>query len=208
MNRYLRYAISLAKSPKSLVSFVNGFVRGCFYIVKFRLLRRRVIIKFPFLAHTRVEISGPGKVFIDRFCSVWINSFEHLSILTLTPDAEVLIGRNCTLGGLTIRCIGKISIGNNVLTAANLIQDVPVIVNKEQSNQGGRTEGIIVGNNVWLGGQAVLLEGAYIGDGSVVGVGGLVYMGKVDEESLVLGSPVGRPLSIPKIQRFSKKLNA
>jgi len=203
--RYLRFLGNLVRSPRALFSLIKGVLWGLFYICWFRVTGRYTVIRFPFICHARVEISGPGKVFIDRGCSVWMNTFEHLVIKTLSPEAEVRIGKNCTLGGLTIRCRGKVSIGDNVLTAANLIQDVMIVshaVSSSPEEKQASALPIKIGNNVWLGGQSLVLAGSCIGEGSVIGVNGLVRHTDVKESCLVSGNPAMRPVPIDKIVRF------
>ena len=51
------------------------------------------------------------------------------------------------------------------------------------------TAPIHIGNRVWIGSQGLVLKGAHIGDGAVVGAGSVVS-GKVEKETLVAGNPV------------------
>ena len=203
--RYLRIIVKLVRNPRAMFSLSTAVFRGLFYICLFRIIQRNTRIKFPFICHAKVEISGPGKVFIDRGCSVWMNTFEHLVIKTLSPEAEVKIGKNCTLGGLTIRCRGKIFIGENVLTAANLIQDVMIVSRAPFPSTENNTESALsirIGNNVWLGGQSLVLAGSSLGDGSVAGVNGLIYHTAVKDNCLVAGNPAMRPVPIDKIAKL------
>jgi acetyltransferase-like isoleucine patch superfamily enzyme len=205
IGRYFRLLWKLTQSPRAFFSLIKAVLLGFFYIGWFRITQRNAVIKFPFLCHAKVEISGPGKVFIDRGCSVWMNTFEQLVIQTLSPEAEVRIGKNCTLGGLTIRCRGKVFIGDNVLTAANLIQDVMIVSRAPSSSTEDYPESassIRIGNNVWLGGQSLVLAGSSLGDGSVVGVNGLIYHTAVKDNCLVAGNPAMRPVPIDKVVKL------
>lgn len=202
LERYLRLLGKLVRSPRTLFPLINSVSRGLFYICWFRVTGRNTIIKFPFICRTRVEISGPGKVFIDRECSVCMNAFEHMVIKTLSPEAEVRIGKNCTLGGLTIRCRGKVTIGDNVLTAANLIQDVMIASSCTSTSLGDKQKfvsPIKIGNDVWLCGQSLVLAGSSIGDGAVIGVNGLLLHTAAKDSCLASGNPVMRPVPIDKI---------
>lgn len=199
MGKYFRYLAKTITSPASAYSLFKALVRGTWYILFFRICRRKVSIRFPFLAYAKVSIGGPGKVFINSGCTVWMNSFEHLVITTLSPEAEVTIGKSCTLGGLTIRCSGKVILGNNILTAANLIQDVLITSPSPASKI---TSTIIIGNDVWLGGQSLILADSSIGKGAVIGVNGLLHHAVVKEDCLAGGNPVMRPVSIKRITRL------
>lgn len=206
--KYLQLLKKLVRSPRSLFSLIKCVLWGLFYIILYRLTRRNTIIKFPFFCHAKVEISGPGKVFIDRGCSVWINVFDHLVIHTLSTKAEVKIGKNCTLGGLTIRCRGKVTMGDNVLTAANLIQDVVIASHAPSFSTENNQEfalSIWIGNNVWLGGQSFVLAGSSIGNGSVIGTNGLIHDAIVKDSCLLAGNPAIRPVPIDKIIKLQER---
>jgi acetyltransferase-like isoleucine patch superfamily enzyme len=196
-----KWVFKQLSSPKAFYRISLAVVKGTLYIAWTRLFRNNVIIRFPFLCYTKVQIFGPGKVFIDRGCSVWPNTFEHLVIHTLSPEAEVHIGKKCSLAGLTIRCFGKVDIGDNVLTAANLIQDVP-IASAEFCTSITKTihpTAILIGNNTWLGGLALVLTDSKIKDGSVLGMNALSFKSIVGEGCLATGNPVMRPIIISKL---------
>jgi len=82
-----------------------------------------VKIGFPFFAYYRVRIYGPGRVKIGKYCSVFPNVFRGLTIITLSPHSHVIVGDECDLGGMTIRCKKRIEIGSKTLGASSLIQD-------------------------------------------------------------------------------------
>lgn len=50
-------------------------------------------------------------------------------------------------------------------------------------------EPVIVGNNVWIGGSAVLLPGVTIGDNVVVGAGSVVTKGTYPSNVVIAGNP-------------------
>jgi acetyltransferase-like isoleucine patch superfamily enzyme len=61
------------------------------------------------------------------------------------------------------------------------LADVPFLF------QGSTTRGITLGNNVWLGAGAIILDGSSIGHNVVIGAGAVVA-GHVPENSIVIGS--------------------
>jgi len=197
----IKVLLKLIFSPKAFYRLCIALMRGTLYIVWIRLFRKNIKIRFPFFCYSKVEISGNGKVFIDRGCAVWTNSFDHLVISTLSPEAEVNIGKRCTLGGLTIRCLGKVRIGDNVLTAATLIQDVPIVCAKfcTSSTKKMQKSQISIGNDTWLGAQSVVLAESGIGNGSVLGLNALLFKLIVEEGCLAVGNPAMRPIPIRKL---------
>lgn len=133
----------------------KAFFKGCYHIVYYRLLRRNVRIRFPFKAFAPVKICGPGSVFIDKNCSVHYNVFKGLRIVTFSPHAKVVIGRGCSLGGLTVRCHGTMEIGEESMFANSLVQDslfmeVEKIRSIIKDNRLRSSNPISIGKNVWL----------------------------------------------------------
>ncbi len=52
----------------------------------------------------------------------------------------------------------------------------------------GRTAPVIIGNNVWIGGGAVILPGVTIGDNVVIGAGSVVTR-DIPSDSVAVGNP-------------------
>ena len=104
---------------------------------------------------------------------------------------DVIIGDH-TRVGLHNTIIGPVTIGSHV----NLAQGITVTAlnhNFEESNkrideQGVTTKPVIIGNDIWIGANAVILPGVSIGDHSVVAAGAVVTK-DVPPHSLVAGVP-------------------
>jgi acetyltransferase-like isoleucine patch superfamily enzyme len=190
------------------LGFIVGvaLLKGCFYIVKYNLFYKNVKIKFPLRAYAQVKIIGSGSVFIDKGCSVYINVFQGLTIVTLSDDAKVFIGKGCALGGVTIRCHHKVVIGDRTMTAYSLVQDTFFLnsdkVKSYNINKVLTKESIAVGENVWLGGQSIILGGCTIGKDSVLSLGSLCYHNKIGDYCFANYSPVRRALPIDKLLKL------
>ena len=195
----------IREDPRSLYRFVEAFVKGMAYVVFFRLFRRNVRIKLPFLVFCKkITISGPGSVFIDSRCCIFTNSFDRLTIITLSPRAHVKIGKRCDLGGVTIRCHKRVELGDCVLAASCLLQDSPFL--SGQFNRRSTTEmdrslssEILIGKSVWLAGQTIVLQGSTIGEGSVLSQGSVCFNFIVPRNHLAVGNPVRRSVSLDVI---------
>lgn len=108
---------------------------------------------------------------------------------------DVIIGRSTYINsGVVIYSGNGVRIGNNVLVAANCTfapvnhefrQRTRLIV--EQRFQPSRG-GIRVEDDVWIGANSVILDGAYIRKGSVIGAGSIVR-GELPEYSICTGTP-------------------
>lgn len=204
-----KLAERLRNDPKSLYFYTKAFIKGLFYAVFYRLFRKNVTIKLPFLVHYKVRICGPGSVFIDKGCSVFPNVFDGLSITTFSADAQVSIGKGCNLGGITIRCHKKIVIDDHAMFANCLIQDtlfsmadpVDLKIHKQNSLP---SLGIHIGKRVWLAGQTIVLRGSDIADESVLAVGSICFDCQIPKGHLAIGNPTFRSVSVEKIAKIVK----
>lgn len=201
-DRFTRFAGLLREGPAFGFRYALAFVRGTVYAIYFRLRRRDVRIALPFFAFERVSIRGPGRVRIGPHAFVLPSVFRGLSIVTLSPGAEVVIGGRCALGGLVIRCRGRVALGERVMTAAALVQDVHFLDHDAAVPAGPPTRAsapTVLGANVWLGLGSIVLGGTRLGDDVVVAAGGLCSGIEVDDYAIVSGSPALRALPIPRI---------
>lgn len=110
-----------------------------------------------------------------------LNMHSPCKILIDRLGAEVYIGSNTRIHGSCIHAYNKIVIGKNCLIAANCqIFDgnghslsFPDTANRV--NTIGESRAIIIGDNVWLGTNVVVLPGVTIGNGSVISANSLVH---------------------------------
>ena len=114
----------------------------------------------------------------------------------LRQGYNIEIGENCLINHNNVlqagKVDGKIIIGNHVHTGANVMiiafnhafdtRDIPTI------NQDYYDADIIVGDDVWIGGGAIILAGVTIGKGSIIAAGAVV-VSDVPEYSIVGGVP-------------------
>jgi acetyltransferase-like isoleucine patch superfamily enzyme len=123
----------------------------------------------------------------------WLGDYSVIESFCCINNAvgDVIIGDH-TRVGLHNTIIGPVTIGSHV----NLAQGITVTAlnhNFEESSkrideQGVTTKPVIIGNDIWIGANAVLLPGVTIGDHSVVAAGAVVTK-DVPPHSLVAGVP-------------------
>ena len=123
----------------------------------------------------------------------WLGDYSVIESFCCINNAvgDVIIGDH-TRVGLHNTIIGPVIIGSHV----NLAQGITVTAlnhNFEESSkrideQGVTTKPVIIGNDIWIGANAVILPGVSIGDHSVVAAGAVVTK-DVPPHSLVAGVP-------------------
>ena len=104
---------------------------------------------------------------------------------------DVIIGDHTRIG-LHNTIIGPVSVGNNV----NLAQGITVTAlnhnfgdaTKRIDEQGVSTKPVVIGNDVWIGANVVVLPGVTIGSHCVVAAGAVVTK-DVPDHTLVAGVP-------------------
>lgn len=113
-------------------------------------------------------------------------------------SGEVVIGADCAINSGTVMYTGNgIRIGDAVLIAANCtlaptnheFGDVSKRI-RDQGFQPSRG-GIVIEDDVWLGANTVVLDGAVIGKGCVVAAGSVVR-GALEPYSIYAGAPAKR----------------
>lgn len=127
---------------------------------------------------------------------VRIDSFVKIKPAGGTGD--VTIGRNSYINSGTVIYTGNgLIVGEGVLIAANCTlapvnheyrsRTLTIIEQRFMPSRGG----IVIEDDVWVGANCVILDGARLRRGCVVGAGSLV-LGEIEEYSINIGNPVKR----------------
>lgn len=119
------------------------------------------------------------------------------SNITIEPDFYCDYGYKIEIGdnfyanhNLVILDPAKVSIGDNVFIGPNVgIYTAAHPIQAEIRNKGLEyAKSIVIGNNVWIGGNSVILPGVEIGDNCVIGAGSIVTK-NIEKNSLAVGNP-------------------
>ena len=144
----------------------------------------------------------------ERPCGVRIGHDSGIYIGTyfeLGPRGEVDIGNFCTVAGPIISTNSRVEIGDYALISFHVvIADSFAAVPPTSEAEGARggsvgapptagTPGtpptaVVIGENAWIGARAVLLAGARIGEGAIVGAASVVDF-DVPPYAVVAGTP-------------------
>ena len=121
----------------------------------------------------------PGGITIGDNTMVMHGAILHVYNFRDLPHAFIRIGRDCLISELNVlRGQGGITIGNRVYTGP-LVQLLAVNhvcrdPNRPIIEQGITAQGIVVEDDVWLGGGAIITDGVRVGRGAVVAAGAVV----------------------------------
>ncbi|WP_165905081.1 acyltransferase [Parashewanella curva] len=138
-----------------------------------------------FIAPEANLFAEPGrKISIGDKCMIAADSFIHGPI---TLGNEVAINHGCSIdGGKEGITIGnKTRIANNVTIYAfnhGMSPDSPIY------QQAVTSKGVVIGDDVWIGAQAGIVDGVTIGNHAVVGMGAVVTK-DVPNYAIVAGNP-------------------
>lgn len=158
--------------------YVRSIICLLFTNIKFLYLK---MIHFSDFKYSLKSICSPfseveirnGKLRIGS--SFKMRSNTHVRV---RKDAELIIGDNVSLNyGDMIVCHEKIAIGDNVQIAPNVMiydHDHDFRAKNGLKHMAYKSSPIIIGNNVWIGANTVILRGTIIEDNCVIGAGSVV----------------------------------
>ena len=161
-------------------------------------LKSRGAVKFEgrsrIFAGVTIEPGKGGSVRIGPHCDL------RQGAMILCFGGHVSLGRKVSLNPYSIIYgHGGVNIGNDVRIAAHVVivafnhgfadRDTPI---KKQANT---TKGICIGNDVWIGAGAKILDGTRIADGCVIGANAVL-----SGNTVPFGIYVGVPAKLVKIR--------
>ncbi len=110
---------------------------------------------------------------------------------------KIIIGDHCGFTSTVISSRSKVEIGNRVTIGANvrifdhdfhsLDHEDRRVTSKDAA--GCRRDPVKIGNDVFIGTNAIILRGVTIGDRSIIGAGAVVRMPDIPPDSIVTGNP-------------------
>lgn len=176
---------------KQTIYLIFEFLRKPFY--KLYLFRRNIeskklkIMGKPIIINRgNIEIGKNTKLISSS--KFYGASLDKVSLYTINNNSKIKIGENCILHGTSVRSNLSIEIGDNCILASHikLIDHDHDIKNRK--SKGYISKEIKIGNNVWIGYNALVLKGVTIGDNSVIGAGSVVTK-DIPENCIAAGNP-------------------
>lgn len=140
------------------------------YLYKFINLKRIKFCGIPkFSVGVKFCIKKNSKIYIGKSCRIRRNSSFYCY-----DGGKIKIGNNTFINeGCIISSRKKITIGNNCNLGNNIsIYDNDHDYKNDLNNY--VTQEIVIGNNVWIGANCIILQGVTIGDNCVIAAGSVV----------------------------------
>ena len=189
----------------NLAGSLGYLFRKKFYPGLFKQVGKSVIFGKGLVLRHPGRIALGDRVAIDDYClldaggdtagmTVGEGSIISRNCVIQCKTAAITIGRSADIGcNAILTANDSISIGDNVLIAGNCYIgggryrtdriDIPMM------KQGLYTKGpIVIGDDVWLGAGATVLDGVQIGKGCIVGAGAMVTK-NLPEYAIATGVP-------------------
>lgn len=119
---------------------------------------------------------GDQSVICSRSTQTALGVNHPVVIRTLTPDAVITIGSKVRMSGTTICAATKIIIGDRCVIGANaMIVDTdfhsldPSVRSSPDDARYAISKPVVIGNDVFIGGNSTILKGVSIGIGAIIG---------------------------------------
>ncbi|WP_301750314.1 DapH/DapD/GlmU-related protein [uncultured Erythrobacter sp.] len=176
-----------------MIFFILTRLKVTFWTLFYRILGRLAFAKMGVgcVFEGWIDIPQRGGR-IELGDGVRIASLTEFSVL---KGALLKIGDRSFIGrGTLISAHKQVEIGNDVLLAEfcalhdnnHAFRDMTQPI----ARQGTHAQHVIVGENVWIGAQCVLLSGVHIPSGCVVGASAVVHHSlKIRENTIIAGTP-------------------
>jgi acetyltransferase-like isoleucine patch superfamily enzyme len=139
----------------------------------------------------KLMVTWPHQVSIGKRCRIEHGVYFHYDGICL-PGPSIVIGHDCFIGsGCEFNIDSRLTIGNHCLVASgtrfidhNHGTDIDMLIAKQKCT----SVPIVVGQDVWIGANCVVLAGVEIGEGAIVAAGAVVTK-SVAPNAIVGGVP-------------------
>lgn len=182
---------SLIDDQSALVfdSANDGLSGTCKFVIKGR--DSQIIVDSQVKIHNlHIEVHGNNSLVLISAG----NKLEKVKLISRGDNSKITIGRDSNLRKFeaSIREGNRsIAIGDNCLFSVGIeirTHDSHKIFDIETGDRINSPEDVVIGDRVWIGQDALILKGARIGSGSVIGIRSVVT-GPVPSNSIAVGVP-------------------
>ena len=114
--------------------------------------------------------------------------------IAVEPGAKLAIGDGCGFSGVSMYCALEISIGSHLTCGANVciwdtdFHPLDAAARRANDRRAIARKPVLIGDDVFLGANVLVLKGARIGDRAIIGAGSVVT-GEVPADEIWAGNP-------------------
>lgn len=172
----------------------HKYYRLVLKLQKVKYGRNLTLLGMPAIINKGSMKLGDRVVVKSSFWSNLVGLYQKTIICTRIPEAEINIGNDVGISGITIYARQEITIGDGTCIGGNtkiLDNDFHPLDVEERSQDIKEkigTKPIHIGKNCFIGCNCLILKGTELGDGCVVGAGAVVT-GKFEANSVIVGNP-------------------
>lgn len=136
---------------------------------------------------------GDGVVCVSSFLANLVGLYQR-SIILARAGGRIVLEEDVRLSGTTIYSrdsihIGKhTSIGGNTKIFDHDFHPIDPQERLDHPNSGMKTKPVVIGENVFIGCNCIILKGSQIGNNCVIGAGAVVA-GKFEDNCVIAGNP-------------------
>jgi acetyltransferase-like isoleucine patch superfamily enzyme len=182
--------------PVKALGIAVAFVRGGFFLLRCRLLGRRVKGGKGLRISGRLVWRGAGSLVLGEY----VHAGAKVVLETRSPDAVIEVGAHTFLNGTRIACVRRVSIGTWCLVGNARIMDTDfhsLQANRHDPGAPVRVSPVEIGDNAWIGAFVGVLPGTKVGNNSVVGYGA-VCTGEYPADVVIAGNPARILRNLPE----------
>jgi acetyltransferase-like isoleucine patch superfamily enzyme len=207
----VHFGFVFCEDPFAMVHRTALFLKSCFRLRE----RWNALLRQPLRAlfwraqgmkighgtsFSSLHVTWPHQVALGRDCRMEHDIYFHFDGIC-KPGPSILIGDHAFVGsGVEFNIVERIEVGRHAMIASGcrfIDHNHGIASGMPMGSQPAISAPIRIGNDVWIGANAVILMGAEIGDGAIVGAGAVVT------HSVLPGAIVG---GVPaKLLRFRMK---
>jgi acetyltransferase-like isoleucine patch superfamily enzyme len=181
---------------RQLADGLLGLLHGYLFRIRCKMTLKRLKCGSWLRVYGKVYIKGNGSITIGEGCLFMGDTTKPVCLSTLNKNAEIRLGNNVGLNGVTIQCSELVEIGDDSNIAAYYITDSQnhslSIKRRSDPSAPIETAPVIIKRNVWISVLTTVLQGVTIGENSVIGANSLVAK-DIPSNYLAFGVPA-RPV--------------
>lgn len=181
--------LTALRNPAGAYRRLIALAKGHYYRALYALLGRRVSIGRRFMVEGSLDIRGPGRVMIGDNVTVGM----RVTPWTHSDGAVISIGDGVFLNGTRFGCAESISVGNGCILADCRIMDTDYHGVHPDHREAVKTAPIVIGDNVWITLQCVVLKGVTIARGCTVTPNSVVH-GSLTAPNTIYGGNPAKPI--------------